>query len=154
MITTIQYYIVLYSTIQYYIVLYSTIQYYIVGGVLPPGGTRSKLRPKFSQDSPGSLPVDSFPPSNSQLRRPSASNCIISIISSNHKMSYFSTIITKCVFSWVLLFFVLFSYFPFWDPMVSEGSELFRKVREDAGIRLHLVSSKSDHGIPKGKIGK
>ena len=31
-------------------------------------------------------------------------------------MSYFSTIITKRVISRVLLFFVLFSYFPFWDP--------------------------------------
>ena len=29
------------------------------------------------------------------------------------------------------------------------GSELFRKVLEDAGIRFHLVSSKSDHGRPR-----
>ena len=37
----------------------------------------------------------------------------------------------------------------FWGSLAdSEGSELFRKVGEDAGSNFHLLSSKSGHGRP------
>ena len=66
---------------------------------------------EFSQDPPGSLPVDS----NKDLRQIDPRNVCL-------------------VFLCVLI--------------VSEGPELFRKVRADAGIHFRLVSSKSDPGRP------
>ena len=55
-------------------------------------------------------------------------------------MSYFSTIITKCVFSWVLLFFVLFSYFSFVGGPEVRTSEGFL-VRCGDGVPFPLLNA-------------